>query len=76
MQELATEITEMVITALKTLGRPLTPASLMASTKGEALELAPDAPISASLSDGRMMPTISRLLQSDVSKLAMKTRTE
>jgi len=43
VQELATLITEIVITALKTDGRPWMPAVWIAMTNGEYLELAPDA---------------------------------
>lgn len=60
VQELATEMTEIVMTALKTDGRPLTPASLMASTNGEALVLAPLDPKRPGLSDGRIRPSKKR----------------
>jgi hypothetical protein len=43
VQELATEITEMVMTELKIEGRTLMPARLKAMTKGEYLVLAPEA---------------------------------
>jgi len=39
--EFATEMTLMVMTVLKTGGKPFTPASLMARTNGEALVFAP-----------------------------------
>lgn len=42
VHEFATLRTEMAITALKMEGRILTPASWMASTNGEALELEPE----------------------------------
>ena len=57
VQELATERTEMVMTALKTEGRPLTPVNLIAKTKGEALVLEVEAPINWSLSEGKIKPT-------------------
>ena len=59
--ELATLMTESVMTALKTDGRPAIPASLIASTKGEAFVFAPDAPSNSSLSDGRIKPRMNRL---------------
>ena len=57
---MATDMTEMVITALKTDGRPLTPAYLIPRTKGEALVLAPLEPRRSGLLLGTMMPTIRR----------------
>jgi hypothetical protein len=59
--EFATLMTEMVMTALKTEGRPLTPASLIAYTKGEALVLAPDDPNKTSEFDGTRRPKMKRL---------------
>lgn len=61
VQVFATDKTEMVITALKMDGRTLMPASLMARTKGDAFELAPDAPSRRSSSEGRMVPRMKRL---------------
>jgi hypothetical protein len=58
VQLFATLITEMVMTALKTEGRPLTPAYLIASTKGEALVLAPLAPRRSGLLEGTIRPTM------------------
>ena len=46
------------MTALKTEGRPLTPAIWMASTKGEALVFAPDEPRRSGSSEGRIKPTM------------------
>lgn len=60
VQEFATDMTEMVMTALKTEGRPLTPAYSMARTKGEALVFAPLEPRRSSLPLGTMMPTMRR----------------
>ena len=60
VQEFATEMTEMVITALKTEGRPLTPARRMARTKGEALVLSLAAPRSSSELEGTIRPTMKR----------------
>lgn len=60
VQEFATESTEIVMTALKTEGRPLTPAFWMASTKGEALVLAPDEPRRPGSSEGKIKPTMKR----------------
>jgi hypothetical protein len=53
-------MTEIVITALKTDGRPWMPAVLIAMTNGEYLVLAPDAKERSGSSDGTMRPTISR----------------
>lgn len=61
VQLLATLMTEIVMTALNTDGSPLTPAYLMASTKGEALVLAPLAPRRSGLLDGTINPTMNRL---------------
>ena len=58
VQELATEMTEMVMTALKTDGRPLTPADLIASTNGEAAVLSFEAPRRSGESDGTIRPTM------------------
>ena len=60
VHEFATEMTEMVMTALKTEGRPLTPASLIARTKGEAAVLSFEAPRSSLESVGTIRPTIKR----------------
>lgn len=60
-QLLATESTESVMTMLKTEGRPLMPAILIATTKGEALVLAPEALRRKAESEGTMRPTMSRL---------------
>lgn len=59
VQLLATLMTEMVTTAFITDGNPLTPAYLIASTKGEALVLAPLAPRRSGLLEGTMSPTIN-----------------
>lgn len=61
VQELATEITERVITTLKTDGRPLIPASVMARTKGESLVLLDEASKRFGLLYGTMRPTMKRL---------------
>ena len=58
VQEFATLRTDMVMTALKTEGRPLTPAIWIASTKGDALVLAPDEPRSLRSLEGRIKPTM------------------
>lgn len=60
VQLLATLMTEIVTTAFMTEGSPLTPAYLIASTKGEALVLAPLAPRRSGLSEGTMRPTINK----------------
>jgi hypothetical protein len=60
VQLLATLMTEIVMTAFMTDGKPLTPAYLMASTKGEAFVLAPLAPRRSWLSDGTINPTMKR----------------
>ena len=60
VHEFATEMTESVITALKTDGRPWTPASLIARTKGEAAVLLFEAPRRSFESDGTMRPTMKR----------------
>lgn len=60
VQELATERTEIVMTALKTEGRPLTPVSWIAKTKGEALVLELEAPSNFSLLEGKIKPTRKR----------------
>lgn len=60
VQEFATDMTEMVMTALKTEGKPLTPASLIARTKGEALVLLLEAPRSWSESEGTIKPTMNK----------------
>jgi hypothetical protein len=60
VQELATEITESVMTALKTDGRPLTPAYFIDSTKGEAFVLEPDEPRRSSELLGTIRPTTSK----------------
>ena len=62
MQEFATLMTEIVITALKTEGRPLIPAAWMDRTNGEALVFAPDDPSKSGESDGKINPTIKRLM--------------
>ena len=46
------------MTALNADRRPWTPAYWIASTKGDALVLAPDAPSKSGLSGGRMRPTM------------------
>ncbi len=61
VHEFATLITEMVITAFMTDGRPLIPASVIARTNGEAFVLLFDAPRSFSESDGTTKPTRKRL---------------
>lgn len=58
VHEFATLRTDMVMTALKTEGRPLTPAIWIASTKGEALVFAPDEPRRSLSFEGRISPTI------------------
>lgn len=58
VHEFATLRTEMVMTALKTEGRPLTPAIWMASTKGEDLVSAPDVPRRLGSLEGRIKPTM------------------
>ena len=59
-QLLATERTEMVITALKMLGRTLIPASSIAMTNGEAFVFAPEAWRRFSLSAGTTSPRMKR----------------
>lgn len=61
VQELATEMTARVMTALKMEGRTLIPASWIASTKGDALVLAPEAPSSLESSERMIRPTMNRL---------------
>jgi len=51
-------MTLMVMTALKTLGSPLTPAYVIARTKGEAEVLDVEAPRSLSEPLGTMSPTM------------------
>lgn len=58
MHEFATLMTEIVMMALKIDGKTLIPASLIATTKGEYFELAPDAFNRFSLSDGTINPTM------------------
>ena len=58
VQEFATLRTDMVMTALKTEGRPLTPAIWIASTKGEALVSEPDEPRRLGSFEGRIKPTM------------------
>lgn len=59
VQEFATLRTDMVMTALKTEGRPLTPAIWMASTKGDALVFAPDEPRRSGSLEGKIRPTMN-----------------
>ena len=59
VQELATLITEMVMTALNTEGSPLTPAYFMARTKGDALVFAPEEFRRSGELFGTMMPIMS-----------------
>ena len=59
--EFATLMTEMVMTALNTEGRPWTPAVAIASTKGEALVLAPEDPNNTGEFDGTIRPKMKRL---------------
>lgn len=59
MAELATLMTAIVMTALKTDGSPDTPAYSIAKTKGEALVLAPELPRRSSEPLGTIIPTIS-----------------
>lgn len=61
MAEFATDMTAMVITALNTEGNPFTPANVIASTKGEALVLAPDEPSKTSELAGTIRPRMKRL---------------
>lgn len=56
VHELATLRTDMVMTALKTDGRPLTPASWIASTKGEALVSPLDEPRMCGSLEGTIKP--------------------
>lgn len=56
VHELATLRTDIVMTALKTEGSPLTPASWIASTKGEALVSEPDEPRRRSSLEGTIKP--------------------
>ena len=58
--EFATLITEMVMTELNTEGRPLTPAVSIASTKGEALVLAPEDPNNTGEFEGTIRPKMKR----------------
>ena len=60
VHEFATEMTEMVMTTLKTDGRPLTPANLIARTNGEAAVLSFEAPRRSSESEGTIKPTMKR----------------
>ena len=62
VHELATEITDSVITTLKTEGRPLIPASLMARTKGESFVLLVEALRRFGSLYGTMRPTMKRLM--------------
>lgn len=59
--EFATEMTDIVMTALKTEGRPFTPAIVMASTNGEALVLAPEEDRRTSELEGMIRPRMNRL---------------
>lgn len=59
VQELATEMTEIVMIALKTDGRPLIPASLIAITNGEYFEFAPVALRRFGLSEGTIRPRMN-----------------
>ena len=61
MQELATLMTEIVITTFMTEGRPLIPANSIARTNGDALVLLVEAPRRSGESDGTIKPTIKRL---------------
>ena len=61
VQELATLRTEMVMMELNTEGRPCTPASTMASTKGEAFVSEPPDPSSRSEFEGTIRPTMNRV---------------
>ena len=58
--EFATEMTERVMTAFITDGRPLTLASVIARTNGEAAVLSFEAPRSRSLSERTISPTMKR----------------
>lgn len=61
VQEFATLMTEMVITALKTEGRPLTPALVMAMTKGESFVFEFEAPRRRGSFEGTIKPRMNRL---------------
>jgi hypothetical protein len=60
VQELATLMTAMRITALKMDGSTLIPASWIAMTKGECRDVEPS-PLYSGLSDGTIKPTSKRL---------------
>lgn len=60
VQELATEITDKVMTALKMDGRALMLARRKAKTNGEYLVLAPEALDKSAWSDGTMSPRMNR----------------
>lgn len=61
VQELATLMTEMVMTAFKTEGRPLTPALVMAMTKGESFVFEFEAPRRRGSLPGTIRPRMKRL---------------
>jgi len=61
VQELATDMTLIVMTALNTEGNPLTPAFVIAMTNGESLVLELAAPIKRGSSDATIRPRRNRL---------------
>jgi len=61
VQELATLMTLIVMTALKTLGKPLTPAFVMAITKGESLVFELEAPKRRGSLPGTISPRMNKL---------------